>query len=160
MNITRYRLHLIYILVASVSLVPGLVSGEPVALECSAEFYAPAESVFCTWTNDTDSTVVAGGHPPFEICRSNDGEVICQGGLPWEFHLPPHSSELLSWDQRDCLGELVEPGAYIMRIYYVFGDGPPVYSVQDTFRILTPASTPEDPTTKRSSWGTLRVLCR
>ena len=71
------------------------------------------------------------------------------------------ASALLSWDQRECDGDLVPPGAYLMRIYYAFNDAPPVFMVEDAFRILSPASTPEDsPGVRKSSWGQVRMAFR
>jgi hypothetical protein len=140
------------------------IAGAPdfdVTLECSADFYAPADSVFAVWTNDTDSTVVAGNHPPYVIYDAGTGEVVCQVAIPWEFHLGPHASVLLDWDQRDCEFNLVPPGRYIMRIWYVFNDSPPGFMVQDRFEVLDPASAPDEtPAIPVASWGRLRAMFR
>ncbi len=151
-------------LLISVPAPVGAMDGSPgfnVTLECSADFYAPADSVFAIWTNDTDSTVVAGNHPPYEIIDAGTNEMVCQAGLPWEFHLGAHSYVRLSWDQMDCDFGLVPPGEYIMRIWFVFNDAPPVFMVQDRFEILDPASAPEgEPVVSLPSWGRLRMLFR
>ena len=154
----RGRFFLIWGLLSCLALSSAVASDYAVSLECSADFYASGESVLSTWTNDTDSTAVAGNHPPYDIYRADDGERVCQAGLPWEFLLDPHGSALLSWDQRDCYGDLVPPGAYLIRIYYAFNDVPPVFMVEDSFRILSPASTSEDaPRVRKSSWGKVRM---
>ena len=128
-----------------------------VSLECEADFYAAGDSAFFVWTNDTDSTAVAGNHPPYVIHRADTGELICQAGLPWEYHLEPHQWARLDWDQRDCDGNLVPPGPYLVRIYYVFNDAPPTFFVEDRFNIVATASTPEDDDPVLStSWSRLR----
>jgi hypothetical protein len=131
-----------------------------VTLKCSADAYPPADTVFATWTNDTDSTVVAGNHPPYEIYDAESGETLCMSGIPWEYHLPPRSWALLSWDQRDCDGRFVPPGRYIMRIWFVFNDMLPGYMVEDRFEILDPASAPDGAPVQRSTWGRLRSVFR
>jgi hypothetical protein len=139
----------------------AVASDDAVTLECWADFYAPGEPVLSTWTNNTDSTVVAGNHPPYDIYRVDDGGLICQVTLPSIFTLGSHASALLSWDQRDCNGDLVSPGAYLIRIYYAFNDAPPVFMVQDAFQILSPASAPDDsPMVRKSSWGEVRMAFR
>ena len=131
-----------------------------VTLECSADAYALGDSVRFTWRNDTDSTVVAGNHPPYDI-YTDTGELIFWGPLPWEYHLGPHSLVELSWDQLDGFGAPVPPGSYVVRISYVFNDTPPGYGVADDFVIQAPASAPEDdPRLDADSWGKVKSAYR
>jgi len=134
-----------------------------VTLVCSADLYALGDSVFFVWCNDTDSTVVATYHPPYEIYEELSGELVYSGELPWEFHLPPNESAYLSWDQRDFWGEQVPPGAYRVHISFIFNDNPPPpwYSVDDWFGVLDTASVPgDDPTVSEISWGRLKLAHR
>lgn len=138
------------------SLAPG-AGAIDVTFECAADYYASGDSVFFTWTNNTDSTIVAGNHPPFDIYHADTNELVCVISLPMEFHLGPHETAYLDWDQLDCEWNLVPPGRYIARIGFVIGMPPPYFIVEDDFVIVAPASVPEDgPTVQGATWGRVR----
>ncbi len=132
-----------------------------VSLECSADFYASGDSVFFTWTNDTDSTIVAGNHPPYDIYHAETGELVCMYAFPMEYHLGPHQVAYLFWDQIDCEGNIVPPGRYIVQIWFVIEVPPPYFLVEDDFIILDTASAPEEgPVSRQTSWGRIRSTFR
>lgn len=153
------RIPLAVTLLGCVSFGVVLAGDLRVTLECSADFYALGDSIFFTWTNNTDSTLTASYHPPHEIYDDISGELIYSGELPWEFSLPPGESVLLGWDQIDWLGDQVPPGPYRVRISFWFNDGPPPPwgHVEDRFVVLGPASIPDAaPTASTTSWGRLK----
>jgi hypothetical protein len=135
---------------------PGPRSSD-VTLVCSADGYAPGDTVFFVWTNNTDSTAVATYHPPYEIYDARTGELIYFGPFPMEYHLPPHESADLSWDQLDWDGNPVPLGSYIVRISFVFNDSPPGHVVEDRFEITLPATVPEgEPAGPGRTWGAVK----
>jgi hypothetical protein len=154
-------------LLLSTAALLGIVLFTPVAgadvhvsLECSSETYAPGGSVRFVWRNDTGSTVVAAHHPPYEICTLGNA-LLYWGPIPWEYHLVPHTAVELVWDQRDGYGDPVPPGAYQVRIYYVFNDAPPGHVVSDDFLIQTVSSVPEDdPGIDAADWGAVKAAFR
>lgn len=149
------------VFVASFLLAGEAARGIDVTFECSADFYAQGDTVFFTWTNNTDTTIVASNHPPYEIYDAETNAMICVTSLPMEFHLGPHQWVRLEWDQLDCLWNPVPPGPYIARISFVMGVPPPFFEVEDSFVILDPASVPEEgPRSERGSWGRVRSLFR
>jgi hypothetical protein len=134
-----------------------------VTLECSADFYALEDSVFFTWTNNTDSTLTAAYHPPYEIYDDVTSGLIYSGELPWEFSLLPHESVELSWNQLGWRQEQVPPGPYLVWISFWFNEGPPPPwgHVEDRFVILSPASVPDvPPAVSATSWGRLKLRYR
>jgi len=158
-----YSSPLIVVFVACLLSAQSLASSPRYTLECSADSYALGDSVFFTWTNNTDSTLVAQCQPPFEIYDAITGEMLYAGELPTEFWLPPHESAYLNWAQQDFFGNQVPPGAYLAYISFTFnGNPPPPWDhVEDWFRILLPASVPDSgPAISASSWGRLKQSCR
>jgi hypothetical protein len=156
---TRPVLAVVALLLAVAGVIaPTVAQSRGVTLVCTSDSFAWGDTVTATWINDTDSSVVAGGHPPYDIYHADSGQLVCMGGLPWEFHLGPHSSAELSWDERDCEFQLVPPGPYLMRISFIYNeDFQHIYQVQDGFEILAPASAPEGPPgVIASSWGVLK----
>ncbi len=149
-----------------VLLVSFLPAGGParaidVTLECSADFYAQGDTVFFTWTNNTDSTIVAANTPPYEIYDAETNAQICVTSLPMEYHLGPHQWVRLEWDQLDCWWNPVPPGPYIARIHFVIGVPPPEFVVEDGFVIRDASAVDEeDPRRERGSWGRVRSLFR
>ena len=131
-----------------------------VTLECSADFYTVGDSVFFTWTNGTDSTLVAAYHPPYEIYDETTGQLIYAGELPMEFYLGPNEVALLDWDQLDHFDEQVPPGVYRVHITFVIYEHippPPWFGVEDCFRILGASSVEDDnAAVSETSWGRIK----
>jgi hypothetical protein len=133
----------------------SLAIADPYTLECTAEEYALGDSVLFRWTNNTDSSLVAGNTPPYLIFDVDTEENVYGGQLPLEYWLPPQSYVDLFWDQRDWEGNPVGPGEYRVEIGFTFnGNPPPGDVVEDWFEIVDP--TPVRP----GSWGRVRSLFR
>lgn len=152
----RVRMHLLLSAAAllGIVLLPRAASADyHVYLECSSETYALGDSVWFVWRNDTDSTITAGSHEPYEI-YTLENEFVYGGPYPMEYDLGPHSEVDLVWDQRDIFGHPVPSGYYEVRVDYVFNDTPPVYTVADTFRILPQSAVPV------TDWGAVKAIFR
>jgi hypothetical protein len=156
---------LLYVLSACLEAAVGLAADLPVRVECSLDLYSYGELVVFTWTNDSDSTVVAGNNPPYNIYDATTGELVCQVTLPLEYPLAPHSSVVLNWDQSSCSQPQVPPGRYLVRVYYAINDHPPVYMVEDGFMIDSPCAVPDRGTdgrlaTRLATWGQIKSTYR
>jgi hypothetical protein len=124
-----------------------------VHLTCSSETYARGDSVWFVWRNDTDSTLTAGSHEPYEI-YTLENQFVYGGPYPMEYDLDPRSRVDLVWDQHDVYGHAVPAGSYEVRIDYVFNDTPPGHTVADTFRIVPQTAVPA------TDWGAVKLAFR
>ena len=88
-------------------------------LETNKSEYALGEEVEITFTNYSNGTVIFAADPPILIISFDGTSVFPAMVLPVVIEVPSNQSLTWTWDQRDCIGDLVPsygqvpPGIYI-----------------------------------------------